>query len=90
MIDDHCRFVYAQVRDDKTATRASEVLTRVVAWFAARGVTIERILSDNGSAYRSHHCHQVCDQLSIRVKKPRPYRPQSNAKTERSHPLADG
>lgn len=90
MIDDHSRLAYARVHDDKTATVAYEVLTRAIAWFTARSVNIERVLSHNGSAYRSHHWHQVCDQLGIQVKKPRPYRPQTNVKIERFHPtLAD-
>lgn len=52
---------------------------------------VERVLSDNGGAYRSRVWHQVCDQLVITVKKTRPYRPQTNGKIERFHrTLADG
>ena len=49
VIDDHSRVAYAEVHDDETAATATAVLRRAVAWFAARGVTVERVLSDNGS-----------------------------------------
>lgn len=91
VIDDHSRVAYAEVHDDETALTATGVLVRAVNWFADRGVRIERVLSDNGSAYTSHLWAQVCDQLSITVKKTRPYRPQTNGKIERFHrTLADG
>ena len=54
VIDDHSRVAYAEIHDDETAATAAAVLRRAVAWFAARGVTVERVLSDNGSCYRSH------------------------------------
>jgi len=67
------------------------VLRRAVAWFAARGVTTERVLSDNGSAYRSHAWRDACLELGITPKWTRPYRPQTNGKIERFHrTLADG
>lgn len=53
VIDDHSRVAYAEIHSDETATAAA-VLRRAVAWSADRGVTVERVLSDNGSAYRSH------------------------------------
>ena len=91
VIDDHSRVVYSEVHDDETALTATGVLARAVDWFAARGITIERVLSDNGSAYKSHLWQQVCDQLGITVKKTRPRRPQTNGKIERFHrTLADG
>ncbi len=91
VIDDHSRVAYAEVHDDETAATATAVLTRAVAWYAARGITIERALSDNGSCYRSALWHTVCGQLGITVKKTRPYRPQTNGKIERFHrTLADG
>lgn len=91
VIDDHTRIAYAEVHDDETADTAVGVLTRAVAWFNTRGINVERVLSDNGSAYKSHLWHTVCDQLGISVKKTRPYRPQTNGKIERFHKtLADG
>ena len=62
-----------------------------MAWFAARGVTVQRVLSDNGSAYRSHAWRQACAEQGITPKHTRPYRPQTNGKIERFHrTLADG
>ena len=61
------------------------VLYRAVAWFAERGVTVERVLSDNGSAYRSHLWRDSCADLGIKVKRTRPRRPQTNGKIERFH-----
>jgi transposase InsO family protein len=91
VIDDHSRVAYAEIHDDETAATATAVLTRAVAWFTARGITVRRVLSDNGSAYRSRLWAQTCAQLGITVKKTRPYRPQTNGKIERFHrTLADG
>lgn len=91
VIDDYSRVAYAEVHDDETATTAAAVLARAVAWYAKRGVTVERVLSDNGSAYRSRLWQTICDGLSVKVKKTRPYRPQTNGKIERFHrTLADG
>ena len=91
VIDDHSRVAYAEIHADETAATAIGVLRRAVSWFEARGVTVERVLSDNGSAYRSHAWRDACTELRIRPKKTRPYRPQTNGKIERFHrTLADG
>jgi transposase InsO family protein len=91
VIDDHSRVAYAEIHDDETAATAIAVLIRAVAWFAMRGVIVERVLSDNGAAYRSHLWAHSCAELGITVKKTRPYRPQTNGKIERFHrTMADG
>jgi transposase InsO family protein len=91
VIDDHSRLAYAEIHTDETALTAIGVLQRAVAWFADRGVTVERVLSDNGSAYKSHAWRETCTDLGITPKKTRPYRPQTNGKIERFHrTLADG
>ncbi len=91
VIDDHSRVAYAEIHDDETATTATAVLTRAVAWFAARGVTVESVLSDNGAPYRSNAWRDVCRNLDIRHRRTRPYRPQTNGKIERFHrTLSDG
>ena len=91
VIDDHSRVAYAEIHDDETAVTAIGVLRRAVSWFAARGITVERVLSDNGSAYRSHAWRDTCTELNISPKRTRPYRPQTNGKIERFHrTLADG
>jgi transposase InsO family protein len=85
VIDDHSRVAYAEIHNDETAATAIGVLRRAVSWYAARGVTVERVLSDNGSAYKSHAWRDACVELGIRPKKTRPYRPQTNGKIERFH-----
>jgi len=91
VIDDHSRVAYAEVHDNETAATAIGVLTRAVSWYAERGVSIERVLSDNGSAYRSNAWRAACAQLGIRPRWTRPYRPQTNGKIERFHrTMADG
>jgi transposase InsO family protein len=91
VIDDHSRVAYAEICADEKATTAVAVLRRATAWFTDHGVTVERVLSDNGSPYRSHAWQAVCDELGITAKKTRPYRPQTNGKIERFHrTLADG
>jgi transposase InsO family protein len=91
VIDDHSRVAYAEICANETADTAIGVLRRAVAWFADRGVTVERVLSDNGSAYKAKDWSTACAELGITVKKTRPYRPQTNGKIERFHrTLADG
>ena len=85
VIDDHSRVAYAEIHNDETAATAIGVLRRAVAWYSARGVTVERVLTDNGSAYRSHAWRNACTELGIRPKRTRPYRPQTNGKIERFH-----
>ena len=85
VIDDHSRIAYAEIHDDETAATAVAVLRRATAWFAARGGTVQRVLSDNGAAYRSHAWRDACAELGITPKKTRPYRPQTNGKIERFH-----
>lgn len=91
VIDDFSRVAYAEIHDDERAVTAAGVLSRAVAWFAERGVTIQQVLSDNGSAYRSFLWRDTCAGLGITAKKTRPYRPQTNGKIERLHrTMADG
>jgi transposase InsO family protein len=91
VIDDHSRVAYAEICADEKAPTAVGVLERAVAWFAEHGVSVERVLSDNGAAYKSHSWAQACARLGITAKKTRPYRPQTNGKIERFHrTLGDG
>ena len=67
------------------------VLVRAVEWFNQRGITVERVLSDNAGAYRSHLWRDTCAELEIKHERTRPYRPQTNGKIERfPRTLADG
>jgi transposase InsO family protein len=91
VIDDHSRVAYAEICADEKAATAIAVLQRATAWFADRGVAVERVLSDNGSCYRSSAWRNACHDLAITPKRTRPYRPQTNGKIERFHrTLADG
>ncbi len=91
VIDDHSRIAYAEIHADERALTAIGVLQRAVAWFADLGVIVERVLSDNGSAYKSYAWRDACAELGITHKRTRPYRPQTNGKIERFHrTLADG
>jgi transposase InsO family protein len=90
VIDDHSRVAYAEIHDDETAATATAVLRRAVAWYTDRGVITRRVLSDNGSAYRSFLWRDTCTELGISPRRTRPYRPQTNGKIERFHrTLAD-
>ena len=91
VIDDHSRVAYVEICSDEKSETAIGVLERAVAWFADRGVSVERVLSDNGSCYRSYAWRDACAALGIKPKRTRPYRPQTNGKIERFHrTLADG
>ncbi|WP_081622486.1 IS481 family transposase [Jongsikchunia kroppenstedtii] len=91
VIDDHSRVAYAEICTDEKADTAVAVLRRAVAWYADHGVTVQRVLSDNGSCYRSFAWRDTCNELSITHKRTRPYRPQTNGKIERFHrTLANG
>jgi transposase InsO family protein len=91
VIDDYSRVAYAEIHDDEKAVTAAGVLYRAVAWFADCGVTVERVLSDNGAPYISHLWRDTCADLAIAPKRTRPRRPQTNGKIERLHrTLADG
>jgi transposase InsO family protein len=85
VIDDHSRVAYAEIHDDDTAKTATAVLQRAVGWFRARGITVERVLSDNGACYKSYAWRDACAELHIRHTRTRPYRPQTNGKIERFH-----
>jgi transposase InsO family protein len=82
-VDDHSRLAYSEVLADETAATAAAWWGRAIAFFAAHGITIERVLTDNGSCYRSGEWHQLNATHGIKVKKTKPYRPQTNGKVER-------
>ena len=84
------RVAFTEVHDETAATSFG-LLCRAVEWSAKHGVTIERVLSDNGGAYRSNLWRSTCEALSIIPKHTRSYRPQTNGKLERFHrTMADG
>jgi transposase InsO family protein len=82
-IDDHSRLAYAEVLLDEKAITAIGFLKRALAFYAAHGVSVERVMSDNGSAYVSVAHKLACRALAIRHLRTRPYRPRTNGKAER-------
>jgi transposase InsO family protein len=89
-LDDHSRLAYTEILEDEKRETATAFLARAAAWYAAAGITIERVLTDNGSCYRSRLWAAACKDLDITHKRTRPYRPQTNGKVERFHrTLAD-
>ena len=82
-IDDATRLAYVEVLADEKAITAIGFLRRAVAHYAAYGITVERLITDNGSAYRSTIHAIACRTLGIRHLRTRPYRPQTNGKAER-------
>ena len=82
-IDDHSRAAYVEVLPDQTGATTAAFLARTLAWFARRGVRITRILTDNGGNYRSQRFQAVAARHALRLKRARPYRPQTNGKAER-------
>jgi transposase InsO family protein len=82
-VDDYSRLAYVEVLPDEKAHTSVVFLERAVAFFAGHGITVERVMTDNGSPYISHAHAIACRQLAIRHLKTQPYRPQTNGKAER-------
>jgi transposase InsO family protein len=83
MVDDYSRLAYAEVLADERGATAAGFLRRGIAWFAEQGITVRRVLSDNGSCYRSRWHADACRELGLRHSFTRPYRPRTNGKAER-------
>jgi transposase InsO family protein/transposase-like protein len=82
-IDDCTRLAYAEVLPDEKTTTVIGFLGRAVAFYRRHGITVERLMTDNGSAYRSTLHAIACRSMGIRHLRTRPYRPQTNGKAER-------
>jgi transposase InsO family protein len=82
-VDDATRLAYVEVLGDEKGATAAGFLRRAVVWFEGMGVTVERVLSDNGACYRSRVHAEACRELSLRHLFTRPYRPRTNGKAER-------
>jgi transposase InsO family protein len=83
MVDDHSRLAYAEVLDALNANAAIGFLRRALAFYRSHGIEVERVMTDNGSAYVSAAHAIACRTLGIRHIRTRPYRPQTNGKAER-------
>ena len=79
-VDDATRLAYVEVLPDEKGATAAGFLRRSVAWLATMGVTVERVLSDNGACYRSRVHAAACRELGMRHLCTRPYRPRTNGK----------
>ena len=89
-LDDHSRLAYTEILTDETRDTAIGFWTRAQDFFAQAGITVRRVLTDNGSAYRSRAWRDTLTAAGIAVKHTRPYRPQTNGNVERFHrTLAD-
>ena len=82
-IDDHARIAFTDVYQDDTKISATQFLQNAHAYYASMGVTVKRLLTDNGAVFRSGQFQQACAERGIRQKFTRPYRPQTNGKAER-------
>jgi transposase InsO family protein len=82
-VDDYSRVAYVEVLPNETGLTTAAFLQRAMNWFRRRGITIERILTDNGTNYRSRIMAEACHQYRIRHLRTRPYRPCTNGKAER-------
>lgn len=81
-IDDHSRLAYCELLPSESPADCVAFLRRAVAWYAEHGITIERVLSDNGNGYRSFAWRDSCAELNIQRRYTRPRRPQTNGKAE--------
>jgi transposase InsO family protein len=84
-IDDRTRIAYSEIHNDEKAHTAAEFWRRAAVWFKALGIDPQRVITDNGSCYRSGLWHRACHDSGAKVTKTRPRRPQTNGKVERFH-----
>jgi transposase InsO family protein len=82
-VDDHTRLAYSEVLGDERATTVVAFWRRAQGWFAARGIAVQAVLTDNGPAYCSGLFARACTELRTRHRRTRPYTPQTNGKVER-------
>ena len=82
-VDDATRLAYVEVLGDEKATTAGAFLKRAVAFYAAHGISVQRVMTDNGPAYRSAIHAFACRALALRHLRTRAYRPRTNGKAER-------
>ena len=84
-LDDRTRIVYSEILDDEQGVTAAEFWKRAAAWYRTIGIEPQRVITDNGSCYRSNTWNKACRKTGTKVNKTRPYRPQTNGKVERFH-----
>jgi transposase InsO family protein len=82
-IDDATRLAYVEVRPDEPCRSTTAFLVRALRWFRARGIRVERVMTDNGSGYVARLFRKALRMLGIRHIRTRPYTPKTNGKAER-------
>jgi transposase InsO family protein len=82
-VDDHSRLAYTELLPDEKATTSTCFLIRAAGWLERHGVKVKRVMTDNGSGYRSHLFLTACQTLGAKPTKTRPYTPRTNGKAER-------
>jgi len=82
-IDDHARLAHARIHGDESAASAWRALCAALRYYRALGITIERVLTDNGPCYRSRVFARLCRRLGIKHRRTRAYTPRTNGKAER-------
>jgi transposase InsO family protein len=82
-IDDASRIAFTQIKPDETRRSAIVFLRAAVAYYESLGIKVERVMTDNGSCYKSHAFARACKRLGLRHIRTRPYTPKTNGKAER-------
>ena len=82
-VDDHSRIAFTDILPDEKAVSAVAFLTAAVAYYETLGITVERVMTDNGSCYKSHAFKAACKALGLRHIRTKPYTPRTNGKAER-------
>lgn len=82
-VDDATRLAYVEVLPNEQQATTVGFLVRAVSWFYSQGISCRRVLSDNGSAYRSKQWRKACSAMGLKAKHTRAYWPQTNGKAER-------
>lgn len=82
-IDDHSRIAFSEIKADEKAVSAVACLKAAIAFYARLGVKVERVMTDNGSCYKSHAFRDTCKALGLRHIRTKPYTPKTNGKAER-------
>lgn len=82
-VDDHSRLAYVEVLPSEKASCAVPFMRRAMAWFRSQGIDVKRVMTDNGSCYRSKRFRQLLRDQEVRHVRTKPYTPRTNGKAER-------
>lgn len=82
-IDDHSRIAFGSIEPDETGTSACAALLKAIRYYRGLGIRFQRVLTDNGSAYKSRAFRRLCRRLGLVHRRTRPYSPRTNGKAER-------